>query len=106
MSKRIFGPQIRPQDAAPECCFSRLRRAEWHQHHYIGSKYLDAYAREMAWREDTRPRPNGMLDGLATAAALRRAVSRTWAGTGSGAYKADQDFRNHPQFSVRKLSDV
>ena len=35
-----------------ESYFSRLRRAEWGQHHHISGKYLGAYAREMAWRED------------------------------------------------------
>jgi ISXO2-like transposase domain len=42
-----------------ESYFARLRRAEWGQHHHISGKYLGAYAREMAWQEDTRRRPNG-----------------------------------------------
>ncbi|WP_043339636.1 IS1595 family transposase [Belnapia moabensis] len=63
-----------------ESYFSRLRRAEWGQHHHISGKYLGAYAREMAWREDTRRRPNGTLHGLAAAAALGHPVSRIWAG--------------------------
>ncbi|MFC7475609.1 IS1595 family transposase [Dankookia sp. GCM10030260] len=63
-----------------ESYFSRLRRAEWGQHHRISGKYLSAYAVEMAWREDTRRRPNGALHGLVTAAALRHPVSRMWAG--------------------------
>ncbi|MBL6080695.1 IS1595 family transposase [Belnapia sp. T18] len=63
-----------------ESYFSRLRRAEWGQHHHISGKYLGAYAREMAWREDTRRQANGTLHGLATAAALSHPVSRMWAG--------------------------
>jgi transposase-like protein len=63
-----------------ESYFSRLRRAELGQHHHISGKYLGAYAREMAWREDTRRRPNGTLHNLATAAALGHPVSRTWSG--------------------------
>ncbi|HEV7267612.1 MAG TPA: IS1595 family transposase [Falsiroseomonas sp.] len=63
-----------------ESYFSRLRRAEMGQHHHISGKYLAAYAVEMAWREDTRRRPNGTLHGLATAAALGHPVSRAWAG--------------------------
>ena len=63
-----------------ESYFSRLRRAEWGQHHHISGKYLGAYAREMAWREDTRRRPNGTLHGLMAAAALGHPVSRMWAG--------------------------
>jgi hypothetical protein len=34
----------------------------------------------MAWREDTRPRPNGTLHALMAAAALGHPVSRVWAG--------------------------
>ncbi|MCB4825523.1 IS1595 family transposase [Roseicella aerolata] len=63
-----------------ESYFARLRRAELGQHHHISGKYLGAYAREMAWREDTRRRPNGTLHGLATAAALGHPISRVWAG--------------------------
>ncbi|MDE3180512.1 MAG: IS1595 family transposase [Acidobacteriota bacterium] len=62
-----------------ESFFSRMRRAEWGQHHHISGKYLAAYAREMAWREDNRRQPNGMLHEMATGAALAHPVSRTWA---------------------------
>lgn len=63
-----------------ESYFARLRRAEWGQHHHISGKYLGAYAREMAWREDTRRMPNGTLYGLIAAAALAHPVSRAWKG--------------------------
>jgi transposase-like protein len=63
-----------------ESFFSRLRRAELGQHHHISGKYLYAYAREMAWREDTRRRPNGDLHATMAGAALAHPVSRTWAG--------------------------
>jgi hypothetical protein len=63
-----------------ESYFSRLRRAEWGQHHHISGKYLMAYAREMAWREDTRRQPNGALHEMAGQAALAHPISRTWAG--------------------------
>jgi transposase-like protein len=63
-----------------ESFFSRMRRAEWGQHHHISSKYLLAYAREMAWREDTRRQPNGSLHEMMMGAALAHPVSRTWAG--------------------------
>ena len=48
-----------------ESFFSRMRRAEFGQHHRISGKYLFAYAREMAWREDTRRQPNGSGSGMA-----------------------------------------
>lgn len=63
-----------------ELFFSRLRRAEWSQHHHISGKYLLAYTQEMAWREDNRPMPNGSLHTMATSAALAHPVSRVWAG--------------------------
>ncbi len=63
-----------------ESYFSRLRRAELGQHHYISGKYLLAYAVEMAWREDGRRLPNGALHQAATAAALAHPVSRQWKG--------------------------
>ena len=63
-----------------ESYFARLRRAEWGQHHHISGLYLGAYAREMAWREDTRRQPNGALHGLVAGAALAHPVSRVWKG--------------------------
>jgi len=63
-----------------ESFFSRLRRAEMGQHHHISGRYLGFYAREMAWREDSRRMPNGDLHAMAIEAALAHPVSRTWAG--------------------------
>jgi transposase-like protein len=63
-----------------ESYFSRLRRAELGQHHHISGKYLLAYAREMAWKEDCRRIPNGSQHGAVTSAALAHPVSRMWAG--------------------------
>lgn len=57
-----------------ESYFSRLRRAEIGTHHHIAGPYLNAYAGEMAWREDNRRVANG------TQAALASGVSRRWAG--------------------------
>lgn len=63
-----------------ESYFSRLRRAEMGQHHHISGRYLVAYAREMAWREDHRRRANGALYALVTGAAAMHPVSRVWKG--------------------------
>ncbi|MHB1304633.1 MAG: IS1595 family transposase [Acidiphilium sp.] len=62
-----------------ESYFSRLRRAEFGQHHHISGKYLAAYAVEMAWREDFRRQSNGALHELAASGALAHPVSRQWA---------------------------
>ena len=63
-----------------ESYFSRLRRTEIGAHHHVSGPYLHSYAREMAWREDTRRKPNGMLYLLVASAALAHPVSREWKG--------------------------
>ncbi|MEX1060241.1 MAG: IS1595 family transposase [Methyloceanibacter sp.] len=63
-----------------ESFFSRLRRAEIGTHHHIAGPYLNAYAAEMAWREDHRRVDNGELYLMAADAALKHSVSRQWKG--------------------------
>jgi transposase-like protein len=63
-----------------ESFFSRLRRAEIGTHHHIAGPYLAAYSAEMAWREDNRRVSNGVQYLMAIEAALKRPVSRQWAG--------------------------
>ena len=63
-----------------ESYFSRLRRAEIGTHHLISGRYLVAYAREMAWREDNRRVSNGEQFLMAAGAALAHPVSRQWKG--------------------------
>ncbi len=63
-----------------ESFFSRLRRAEIGTHHHIAGPYLNAYAGEMAWREDNRRVANGSQAAMVTTAALAAPVSRAWAG--------------------------
>ncbi len=58
-----------------ESFFSRLRRAEIGTHHHISGRYLWAYAREIAWREDYRRETNGMQFMLVAAAAAEYPVS-------------------------------
>lgn len=81
--KRINHSQAYCVDGActnlAESYFSRLRRAEWGQHHHISGTYLARYAGEMAWREDHRRRSNGEHFKLVTsrAAALGASVDFT-----------------------------
>jgi transposase-like protein len=63
-----------------ESFFSRMRRAEIGTHHHISGRYLNAYASEMAWREDNRRVSNGEQYLTVTRAALNHPVSRVWAG--------------------------
>jgi transposase-like protein len=63
-----------------ESFFSRIRRAEVGTHHHIAGKYLQAYANEMAWREDNRRVSNGEQYLAAVGAALEHPVSRQWKG--------------------------
>jgi len=63
-----------------ESFFSRLRRAEIGTHHKIAGPYLNAYAREIAWRENNRRISNGEQYGMIVAATMAHPVSRQWAG--------------------------
>jgi transposase-like protein len=63
-----------------ESFFSRLRRAEIGTHHHIAGPYLNAYANEMAWREDNRRVSNGELYLMAADAALKHPKSEQWCG--------------------------
>ena len=63
-----------------ESFFSRLRRAEIGTHHHISGKYLDAYAGEMAWREDYRRVANGDQFTKLVAAAATAPKSSRWCG--------------------------
>ena len=63
-----------------ESYFSRLRRAEFGQHHHINGHYLPFYAGEMAWREDMRREDNGTQHRRVTANALAHPKSRNWCG--------------------------
>ncbi len=49
-------------------------------HHHIAGKYLDAYAAEMAWREDTRRVANGTQFAMTVAAAMTAHQSDRWCG--------------------------
>jgi hypothetical protein len=63
-----------------ESFFSRIRRAEIGIHHHIAGPYLNAYANEMAWREDNRRVSNGELYLMAANAALKHPISKQWCG--------------------------
>jgi transposase-like protein len=63
-----------------ESFFSRLRRAEIGTHHHIAGPYLNAYAGEMAWRENNRRIGNGEQFLMIAAASAAHPVSRQWKG--------------------------
>lgn len=63
-----------------ESFFSRLRRAEFGQHHRISDKHLHQYAGEMAWREDMRRVDNGTQYERIGRDALRAPKSASWCG--------------------------
>lgn len=82
--KRINHQQAYSQDGActnaAESFFSRLRRSEIGIHHHIAGAYLDAYATEMAWREDRRREANGAQFAMAMAAVAIAPKSAQWCG--------------------------
>lgn len=63
-----------------ESYFSRLRRAEVGVHHHISGKYLQAYATEMAWRENHRRQSNGAQFNRVATTALALGKSSKWRG--------------------------
>lgn len=63
-----------------ESYFSRLRRAEIGTHHHIAGPYLNAYANEMAWREDHRRVANGSQAAMVAGAVMANRQSRNWTG--------------------------
>jgi transposase-like protein len=71
-----------------ESFFSRLRRAEIGIHHHIAGPYLNAYANEMAWREDNRRVSNGVQYLMIADAALKHPVSKQWCGYWQRSMKA------------------
>jgi transposase-like protein len=84
LTKRINHSESYSTDEAntnmAESFFSRLRRAEIGIHHHIAGPYLNAYASEMAWREDNRRKSNGEQYLAMADAALSHPVSRQWKG--------------------------
>ena len=82
--KRINHKEAYSKDGActnqAECFFSRLRRSEIGIHHHVAGKYLDAYAAEMAWREDARREANGTQFTMAVAAGAASPKSVRWCG--------------------------
>lgn len=73
-----------------ESFFSRFRRFQIGQVHRITAKYLDNYANEMAYREDTRRWANGniFLDILTKCASAL--VSRDWCGYWQGNHRVGE----------------
>ena len=63
-----------------ESFFSRVRRAEIGTHHHIAGRYLNAYAVEMAWREDARRVSNGNQFTMIVSAAAIAPKSEAWCG--------------------------
>lgn len=63
-----------------ESYFSRLRRAEVGIHHRIAGDYLQAYATELAWREDARRISNGTQYAMLVSATAIAPKSKTWCG--------------------------
>ena len=63
-----------------ESFFSRFRRMQLGQVHKFGNLYLDRYANEAAFREDTRRKPNGEIFMDVMRRCADRHVSRDFAG--------------------------
>lgn len=82
--KRINHQQAYSMDGActnqAESFFSRVRRAEIGIHHHIAGRYLNAYAIELAWREDARRVSNGNQFAMLVSATAIAPKSAQWCG--------------------------
>jgi hypothetical protein len=82
--KRINHSQAYSHDGActnqAESFFSRLRRAKIGIHHHIRRRYLNAYASEMAWRENNRRLSNGDQYLMTLQAVAFHPISERWKG--------------------------
>ena len=67
-----------------ESYFSRFRRMQYGQTHKFGNQYLDNYANEAAFREDTRRQSNGAIFLEVTKRCARTRTSRDWCGYWQG----------------------
>lgn len=67
-----------------ESFFSRFRRMQHGQHHHISNRYLDNYANEAAYREDTRLNPNGAIASDLMKKCLQTRTSKDWCGYWQG----------------------
>jgi len=70
-----------------ESYFSRFRRCQIGQIHKVAPKYLDNYANEMAYREDTRRWSNGRIFRDIVGKCARALVSRDWCGYWQGNHR-------------------
>ena len=67
-----------------ESYFSRFRRMQIGQVHNFGNLYLNRYANEAAYREDTRRQPNGVIFGDIVKRCPNAHVSRDFCGYWQG----------------------
>lgn len=63
-----------------ESYFSRFKRSQFGIHHRVAGKHLQAYASEIAWREDQRRVSNGEQWLAITKGATHYPISREWKG--------------------------
>jgi hypothetical protein len=73
-----------------ESYFSRFRRMHFGQVHKLSPKYLDRYAHEIAYREDTRRKPNGWIFLDITRMCAHARTSRDWCGYWQGNQRAGE----------------
>jgi transposase-like protein len=73
-----------------ESYFSRFRRMQFGQVHKLSPKYLDRYAHEVAYREDTRRKPNGWIFLDIARMCAHALTSRDWCGYWQGNKRASE----------------
>ena len=79
-----------------ESFFSRMRRMQVGQMHQFGNLYLNRYANEAAYREDTRRRSNGDIFQDIMTRCAQSAVSRQFCGYWQGNKKRIETLLDYP----------
>ena len=88
-SKMYVGPQGQNTNIA-ESFFSRFRRMQLGQVHKFGNLYLNRYANEAAFREDTRRKSNGEIFTTIMGRCAAKPVSRHFNGYWQGNKKQEE----------------
>ena len=82
-AKHYVGPNGENTNQA-ESFFSRFRRMQYGQTHKMDNLYMDRYANEAAYREDTRRKPNGDIFADIVNRCATSNISRDFAGYWQG----------------------
>ena len=89
-AEHYYGPQGQCTNQA-ESFFSRFRRMQHGQNHSFDNRYVDRYANEAAYREDTRRHSNGVIFNDILGRCANRQPSRDFCGYWQGNHRQTEN---------------